>query len=125
LKTRLNEADLAAVYGDLEVANRAFSERYPGIRPDRLPIHTLYGGAHLFKKETPNKLGGLALKHLTTYAPNFAEFARALELRGAEFLQVKPEAIDELADSIGAQQALTPDWISSTVYQRFLHKLAT
>lgn len=125
MKTRLNESDLAAVYGDLEVANRAFSERYPGVRPDRLPIHTLYGGAHLFKKETPNKLGGLALKHLTTYAPNFAAFALALELPGAEFLPVKPEAIDALADSFEGQQALTPDWISATVYQRVLHKLAT
>ena len=103
MKTRLNKSDLAAVYGDLEVANSAFSERYPGVRPDRLPIHTLYGGAHLFKKETPDKLGGLALKHLTAYAPNFAEFARALELPGAKSLPVKPETIDALADSLEGQ----------------------
>jgi citrate lyase beta subunit len=125
VKTRLNESDLAAVYGDLEVANSAFSERYPGIRPDRLPIHTLYGGAHLFKKETPDKLGGLALKHLTAYAPNFAEFARALELPGAGSLPVKPEAIDALADSLEGQVKLTPNWISATVYRRVANKLAT
>jgi citrate lyase beta subunit len=125
LKTLLDESDLADIYGDLEVANRAFSERYPGITSNRLPIHTLYGGAHLFKKETPKKLGGLALKHLTTYAPNFAEFARALQLPGAESLPITLQAIDALADSLEGQQAITPDWISVTVYQRVLHKLAS
>ena len=99
----MKESDLAVVYGNLEVANKAFSERYPGIRPDRLPIHTLYGGAHLFKKETPNKLGGLALKHLKAYAPNFAEFARALELPGAGSLPLKEEAIDALAAALKGQ----------------------
>ena len=125
MKTRLNDSDLAAVYGDLEVANSAFSERYPGIRPDRLPIHTLYGGAHLFKKETPDKLGGLALKHLTAYAPNFAEFARALKLPGAGSLPIKLDAIDALADTLEGQVKLTPNWISATVYQRVMNKLAT
>lgn len=125
LKTRLKESDLAVVYGNLEVANKAFSERYPGIRPDRLPIHTLYGGAHLFKKETPNKLGGLALKHLKAYAPNFAEFARALELPGAGSLPLKEEAIDALAAALKGQVSHTPEGILATVYQRVTHKLAT
>jgi hypothetical protein len=125
VKTRLNDSDLAAVYGDLEVANSAFSERYPGIRPDRLPIHTLYGGAHLFKKETPDKLGGLALKHLTAYAPNFAEFARALELPGAGSLPINLDAIDALTDTLEGQGKLTANWISATVYQRVVNKLAT
>jgi citrate lyase beta subunit len=85
----------------------------------------LYGGAHLFKKETPSKLGDLALKHLATYASNFADFARALELPGAGSLPVKPEAVAALADSLEKHESLTPDWISATVYQRVLHKLAT
>ena len=100
MQPRLEESDLAAVYGILEAANSAFSERYPGVSLDRLPIHTLYGGAHLFKKETPGKLGRLALNHLTVYAPNFAEFARALELPCAQSLPVKPEAVDALAVSL-------------------------
>ena len=33
----------------LAEANDAFSRRYPGDRPDRQPVHTVYGGAHLFK----------------------------------------------------------------------------
>ena len=125
MKTRLNESDLTAIYGDLEVANHAFGERYPGIRPDRLPIHTLYGGAHLFNKEAPGKLGGLALQHLTTYAPDFAHFARALELPGAGTLPTKPASIEALVKSLEGEKALTADWISATVYQRVMHKLAT
>ena len=125
MQPRLEESDLAAVYGVLEAANSAFSERYPGVSLDRLPIHTLYGGAHLFKKETPGKLGRLALNHLTAYAPNFAEFARALELPCARSLPVKPEAVDALAVSLEKQGNLTPDWISATVYQRVANKLAT
>ena len=125
MQPRLEESDLAAVYGVLEAANSAFSERYPGVSLDRLPIHTLYGGAHLFKKETPGKLGRLALNHLTVYAPNFAEFARALELPCAQSLPVKPEAVDALAVSLEKQGNLTADWISATVYQRVAKKLAT
>jgi hypothetical protein len=44
----------------------------------RSPVHVVYGGAHLFKADTPQKLGKLALKSLETYAPNFAEFAQAM-----------------------------------------------
>ena len=55
-------------------------------RETRSPVHVVYGGAHLFKAETPKKLGKFALKSLEDYAPNFAEFARAVWLKGADAL---------------------------------------
>ena len=41
---------------------------------------TLYGGAHLFKKETPGKLAGLATNHLTSFAPDPSAFVEALQI---------------------------------------------
>jgi citrate lyase beta subunit len=46
----------------------------------RSPVHVVYGGAHLFKADTPNTLGKLALRSLKTYAPEVDEFAAALGL---------------------------------------------
>ena len=36
----------------LGAANRAFMRAYPGERAARQPVHTFYGGAHLFKADT-------------------------------------------------------------------------
>ena len=44
----------------------------------RSPIHVVYGGAHIFKHDTPQKLGNIALSSLRTYAPTPAELSVAL-----------------------------------------------
>jgi hypothetical protein len=49
--------------------------RYPGESGARQPVHTVYGGAHLFTADTARKLGELALRALETYAPDAATFA--------------------------------------------------
>ena len=54
----------------LAAANGAFVRVYPGERPARQPVHTVYGGAHLFKAEMTQRLGELALRSLATYAPD-------------------------------------------------------
>jgi citrate lyase beta subunit len=59
----------------LSEANRAWARRYPGDSPARQPIHTVYGGAHLYKAETTRRLGELALRHLNAYAPDATSFA--------------------------------------------------
>jgi len=41
----------------------------------RQPVHTVYGGAHLFRADTIAKLGGIARKTLQTYAPKIEAFA--------------------------------------------------
>lgn len=79
-RTTLEAGDLTAILNDLNEANQAFSQRYPGIALDRLPIHTLYGGAHLFKRNTPAKLADLARRHMDSYAEGPAQFAQALGL---------------------------------------------
>lgn len=44
----------------------------------RQPLHTVYGGAHLFKADTISKIGSLALKNYQEYAPNFLTLAQVL-----------------------------------------------
>ncbi len=40
----------------LKKANRLLARRYPGETGRRQPVHTVYGGAHLFKAApSPNK----------------------------------------------------------------------
>jgi citrate lyase beta subunit len=65
----------------LDNANAAHARRFPGDRTDRQPVHTVYGGAHLFKSDTAARLAGAALKTLHDYAPDPISLATALELR--------------------------------------------
>jgi hypothetical protein len=58
------------IFNRLKQANTSFNDIYPGDRSDRQPVHTLYGGANLFKSDAPMALGQRALEILETYAPN-------------------------------------------------------
>jgi citrate lyase beta subunit len=51
----------------------------------RQPVHTVYGGAQLFKAETPARLGVNAIALIRTYTPDAASFAQCLGLAGGEF----------------------------------------
>ena len=49
----------------------------------RQPIHTVYGGAHLFKADTAERLGARALAALAAHAPDAGTLAEALALSPA------------------------------------------
>ncbi len=51
---------------------------YPGEQPDRQPVHTVYGGAHLFRSDTAAKLGRLARAVFDEFAPDAATLAQAV-----------------------------------------------
>lgn len=53
----------------------------------RQPVHTVYGGAQLFKAETPARLGSLALELIRTYTPDAASLAECLGLPAGDFAQ--------------------------------------
>src|SRR5438105_9531604 len=65
----------------LQKAQDVFAARYPGEPSSRQPVHTVYGGAHLFKSDTVKKLGELALRALGEYAPEPKIFADAIGIR--------------------------------------------
>jgi citrate lyase beta subunit len=63
---------------NLTSANQEFARRYPGESGRRQPVHTFYGGAHLFRADTCRKLGTLAERALTEHAPDAAALAEAV-----------------------------------------------
>ena len=65
---------------NLKTANLKFQQIYPGDKPDRQPVHTVYGGANLFKADTCKRMGEIALQHIQTYAPDATVLAKALQL---------------------------------------------
>lgn len=68
------------IMAQLGTANKLFQSIYPGDKPDRQPVHTVYGGADLFKADSAERMGQVALKTLETYAPDAATFAAAMGL---------------------------------------------
>lgn len=69
-----------AILERLGPALDSVAARYPGERADRQPVHTVYGGAHLFKADSARKLGDVALRTLDAYAPDAPTFAAAIGL---------------------------------------------
>src|SRR3984893_13585729 len=51
--------------------------------PGRQPVHTVYGGAHLFKASTAQTLGSLAIRSLEEFGSEPREFAEALGIPAA------------------------------------------
>jgi citrate lyase beta subunit len=64
----------------LEAALVPFMRRFPGSAGERQPVHTVYGGAHLFKHDTARKLGEKAMQTLHEYGGDAFTFARAAGL---------------------------------------------
>src|ERR1019366_8450282 len=52
----------------LRPVNLAFNARHPGEAPGRQPVHVVYGGGHLFRADTAERLGAVARKALDEYA---------------------------------------------------------
>ena len=76
--TNLSPNEIEQITGQLREANQAFMRRYPGESNRRQAVHTVYGGAHLFKADSAQKLGAVALRSLDEYAPDAGALAEAL-----------------------------------------------
>ncbi len=112
----------------LSQANQRFMKAYPGEGSGRQAVHTVYGGAHLFSAETARKMGEVALRSLAEFAPDFATFARAIGLSGAETLPVEVARVAEIEKACAADpetvRRANPDaWLARTVYTRVVEKL--
>jgi len=128
MKRTLSDDATREITQRLSDANRDFAARYPGETLRRQPVHTVYGGAHLFKSDSAPRLGALALRSLKQYAPDFASFARAVGLEGSEQLPSSVEddsavrsLIERDADTFRREQR--PVWLAHTIYTRVLEKL--
>ena len=115
------------VLNELQIANLAFQKVYPGENSERQPVHTVYGGANLFKSDTTVKMGQIALKSFKTNAPNFSVLAKVLELTGHESLPTTVAEInafesrlDKMSDS---ERKNENAWLPYTVYKKVIAKL--
>src|SRR6266852_5229601 len=95
---------LREITARLVSAHGAFQRLYPGASGDRQPVHTVYGGAHLFRADTARRLGQTALRSLEEFAPDFSTFAKAIALAGADRLPDSPEASAKLEKTIETDQ---------------------
>ncbi len=129
MKLTIPTSEKESIFKSLKTANQAFNKIYRGDREDRQPIHTVYGGANLFKSDTAQELGKAALKNLLLYAPNFAEFGRAFQLQGFESLpteKAKIEALDRTLKTHSAAEIKNhPAGFSYRIYQKVIRKLQT
>src|SRR5262245_12528313 len=80
----------------LAEGNRRVSETFPGERPKRQPVHTMYGGAHLFNANAVQKLGAIALRTLREYAPDPAALAAAFRVDQLLAERLYPLIVDKL-----------------------------
>ena len=128
MKQSLHLESIQKLTEPLRAAHKALELRYPGPRGDRQPVHTVYGGAHLFRADTARRIGEKALQSLVEYGPDFVTFARAIGLRGAGRLLENPASVATLEKSIAANAEVfkkenEPAWFAYTIYQRVNEKL--
>ena len=123
------EEDVSSLLSNLGSANVKFQKAYPGDKPDRQAIHTVYGGANLFKSDTATKMGEIALRNFKTYAPNFVILAKVLKLEGFEHLPHLEGDIADLTTKLDAmseaQRKSGVAWLSYSVYNKIIKKLQT
>jgi citrate lyase beta subunit len=90
------DAERRRVLSALAPAQRAFALAHPGPAASRQPVHTLYGGADRFRADRTARLGDLARRTFHEHAPDFASFARVLELPGHSGLPRAAAAVQAL-----------------------------
>ncbi len=129
MKFSVKEDEKDNLLTTLQSANVEFQKKYPGDKPDRQPVHTVYGGANLFKSDTAVKMGDIALRHFKTYAPNFVALARVLQLQGFEHLPHLEKDIEYLSQKLNnmgeEERKKESAWLSYSVYNKIIKKLET
>ncbi len=128
MRTALTEESLADIEGRLLTANSEHSANYPGETGRRQPVHTVYGGAHLFKFDTAKRLGALALRALDEYGADPFVFARSVGLRGSEDLNRTLENDADLRARLEAEPELVrladpAAWLAYKIHTRVVEKL--
>ena len=87
---------LSTILDGVNKANLRTAAQFPGDSPLRQPVHSVYGGAHLFKADAAQKLGALALRSLQEHAPDASALAGVLDLDRALADRIYLRVIDKL-----------------------------
>jgi len=94
--TTIPDNALTSFLDTLDRANIRAAAQFPGDSPQRQPVHTVYGGAHLFKADLVQKLGAVALQTLHEYAPDAGALSAALELPRTLAARIYPRIVEKL-----------------------------
>ena len=78
--TSLDDAVIAGLLDRLALHSEAAGTGAKAAIAERRPVHVVYGGAHLFRRDTARKLGDRATEALATYAGDASGFASAMGL---------------------------------------------
>ncbi|MFN2438155.1 MAG: phosphoenolpyruvate kinase [Chitinophagaceae bacterium] len=115
------------LFSQLSKANNTFQKLYPGDRSERQPVHTLYGGANLFKYNSAKVLGERGLENLKTYAPDFLTFGRVFQLKGFDQIQDNNhEVVKQVYEKLSTEEKQRhPAHLCYQVYQKVIKKLQT
>ena len=129
MKMTVSDAVHSEILGRLTGCNNNHSRFFPGERPGRQPIHTVYEGAQFFQDSSIEDMGREAQTFFLTYAEDFSVLARALQLpgfqkipRGSEFrslsarLEEQPEVV---------RDSFPQAWLAWRVHRQVLEKLKT
>src|SRR5262245_47893461 len=128
MKTSVSDSTRQRITAALSQANKQLADSYPGESGRRQPVHTVYGGAHLFKSDSAQRLGALARRSMDQFAPDFLIFAKAVGLPGSEKLPDSLDVAKYLAatlenDPERLRQENKPAWLAHTIYNRVHEKL--
>jgi citrate lyase beta subunit len=112
----------------LSSANARFARRYPGESSERQPVHTVYGGAQLFRYDIATHLGERAITVLDEYAPDPFTFAHATGMVSRGLLPARGKDGRALAKLFEKDPKTLRDehrdaWLACTVYERVRQKL--
>jgi citrate lyase beta subunit len=94
--TTIPDNALTAFVDALDKANVGVAARYPGDSPARQPVHTVYGGAHLFKADAAQKLGAIALRALREHAPDAETLAGIIGVPSTLAATLYPRVVAKL-----------------------------
>ncbi len=95
-QSTLDPKTIKSAFSALTKQNALHMKRFPGDSFARQPVHTVYGGAHLFKSDLAKKLGELSLRSLSRYAPDAITFSRAVGMEETLAMKVYDRVVDKL-----------------------------
>ena len=92
----LSDDEIRSATAVLDAPLAELARRLPGESGQRQPVHTVYGGAHLFKSDTAVKLGALALRALRDHAPDPQTLAEGIGLSPAAAGKIYDRVVEKL-----------------------------
>ncbi|WNG30721.1 phosphoenolpyruvate kinase [Cystobacter fuscus] len=96
MSSPLSSERLAITRAALAHAHLSYARHHPEASPRRQPVHTMYGGAHLFTAQTARKMGRTAVNALREYAPDGHTLAACLGLDEALAERVHARVLSKL-----------------------------